>query len=82
MKSHIENGEPSVHKRTKGDFGSEFVYPKGASFRKFHDHLAVLQIVSRDVHHRLRLAQLAAIGAEDNDNGEVAAADLHKEFSR
>jgi hypothetical protein len=76
-----QNGEPSVRKRVNGDFGAEFVYPKDVTnFRKFHDRLAVLEIVSRDVHHRLRSAQLAAIGAEDSDNGEVAAADLHKEF--
>jgi hypothetical protein len=76
-----QNGEPSVRKRANGDFGSEFVYPKdAANFRKFHDRLAILEIVNRDAHHRLRAAQLRDVGAEDSDNGEVANADFHKEF--
>jgi hypothetical protein len=76
-----QNGEPSVRKRVNGDFGSEFVYPKDVTnFRAFHDRLAILQIVSRDVHHRLRSAQLRDVGSEDSDNGECAKADLHKEF--
>jgi hypothetical protein len=76
-----QNGEPSVRKRLNGDFGAEFVYPKDVTnFRAFHDHLAVLEIVSRDVHQRLRSAQLRDVGAEDSDNGECAKADQHKEF--
>jgi hypothetical protein len=76
-----QNGEPSVRKRLNGDFGSEFVYSRDAiNFCKFHDRLAILEIVSRDVHHRLRSAQLRDVGAEDSDNGEAARADLSKEF--
>jgi len=76
-----QNGEPSIRKRINGHFGSEFVYEKDiASFRKFHDVRAVLQIVSRDAHCRRRHAQLSAIATEDNDNGEAARANLQTEF--
>jgi hypothetical protein len=78
-----QNGEPSVRRRLHGDFGSEFVYLKdAANFRTFHDRLAILAIVSRDVHHRLRSAQLRDVGAEDSDNGECASSDLTKEFGQ
>jgi hypothetical protein len=76
-----EYGEPAVWKRANGDFGSEFVDEADAiRFREFHDARAILQIVSRDVHYRLRHAQLKAIAAEDSDNGEAAQNDLHNEF--
>jgi hypothetical protein len=76
-----QNGEPAVRRRPNGDFGAEFVYEKDAgAFRKLHDRLAVLQIVSRDKHQRHRHAQLSAIAAEDCDNSEAARSDLDKEF--
>ena len=76
-----QNGEPAVQKRQNGDFGAEFVYPKDvAKFRAFHDKVAVLQIVSRDVHQRCRHAQLSAIAAEGTDAAQVAKDDLVREF--
>jgi hypothetical protein len=76
-----QNGEPEVRKRVNSDFGAEFVYPKDATkFCKFHDALAILQIVSRDAHQRLRRAQLNDLAIQGDDNGEVAQADLTREF--
>ena len=76
-----QNGEPLVRKRVNGHFGAEFVYLKDAiNFRKFHDRVAILQIVSRDAHQRLRHAQLSAVVAEEGDNGEAAQFNLHTEF--
>jgi hypothetical protein len=69
--------EPAVRKRNNGDFGSEFVNEADAiNFREFHDARAILQIVSRDAHYRLRHAQLKAIAAENSDNGEAGQSDL------
>jgi len=73
-------GRPAIRKRTNG-FGMEFVHPGDAlRFRAFHNAPAVLSLVSRDVHSRLRHAQLTALAAEDSDNGECAGSDLCKEF--
>jgi hypothetical protein len=76
-----QHGVPAVWKRGNGDFGSEFVSGADAlKFREFHDARAVLQIVSRDAHYRLRHAQLKSIAAEDSDNAEIAQSDLDREF--
>jgi hypothetical protein len=82
VNAYVEQyGEPAVWKRGNGDFGSEFIDEADAfKFREFHNARAILQIVSRDVHYRLRHAQLKAIAAEDSDNAEVAQSDLDHEF--
>jgi hypothetical protein len=82
VNAYIEQyGEPEVWGRSNGGFGSEFVSEANAvKFREFHDARAVLQIVSRDAHRRLRHAQLKAIAAEESDNAEAAQCDLHHEF--
>jgi hypothetical protein len=82
VNAYIEQyGEPAVWKRENGDFGSEFVSEADAvKFREFHDVRAILQIVSRDAHCRLRHAQLTSIAVEDSDNAETAQSDLYHEF--
>jgi hypothetical protein len=70
-------GTPAIRKRTTGAFGMEFVNEADATrFREFHDARAVLPLVSRDAHSRLRHAQLTALAAENSDNGECAGSDL------